>query len=207
MKDTGRKAVEELYCIKEDPKMREKPEEMAKSLGKKAFYHRNKIRYIIHREKEAVSSVKRLGGNTSLDNFIHKFTEDISVTGVKEITRIDEVFSYIAETMELSIFDQIEETEAEEESKKLVPERLFKGSLSMETVRKALTEKEYEWYEEKRKKDTAFGMKMVEVLNFMDGKRTLYEIIMAVSAEYTETKAEDVLRFLRYLERMKLISL
>jgi len=41
----------------------------------------------------------------------------------------------------------------------------------------------------------------------MDGKRTLYEIVRAVSAEYTETKAEDLLKFMRDLEKMKLISL
>lgn len=109
--------------------------------------------------------------------------------------------------MGVSVPKRIEETKAEKKSKKIVPQRLFKGSLSMEFVRKALTEKEYEWYEEKRKKDSAFEMKMVEVLNFMDGKRTLYEIVGAVSAEYTETKAEDVLKFLRDLERMNLISL
>jgi len=207
IKETERKAIEELYHIKEDPKLKEKPDELTKSLAKKAFYHKNKIEHIIQREKEAVGSVKRLGNNTDLENFIHEFTEDISVTGEKEIARIDENLFYIAKTMRASIPDQIEETKAEKESKKIVPERLFKGSLSMEAVRKASTEKEYEWYEEKCKKDTAFGMKMVEGLNFMDGKRTLYEIITAVSAEYTETKAEDVLRFLRNLEKMKLISL
>ena len=77
----------------------------------------------------------------------------------------------------------------------------------METVRKTLTEKEYEWYEEKCKEDTDFKMKIVEALNFMDGNRTLHEIIKAISAEYTETKADDVLKFLRNLEKMKLISL
>ena len=207
IKETGRKTIEELYRIKEDPKLKEKPEELAKSLAKKVFYYRNKIEHTIQREKESVKSVKRLASNTDLDNFIHTFTEDISITGEKEIARINEALSYMARTMGVSIPKQIEETKAESESKKIVPERLFKGSLSMETVRKALTEKEYEWYEEKHKKDKAFRMKMVEVLNFMDGKRSLYEIIKAVSAEYTETKAEDVLKFLRYLEKMRLVSL
>ncbi len=207
IRDTERKAIEELYRIKEDPKLREKPDELAKSLAKKAFYYRNKIEHITQREKEAVDSVKILASNTDLENFIHKFTEDISVTGEKEIARINEAFSYIAKAKAMSIPHRIKETKAEKESKNIVPERSFKGSLSMETVRKALTEKEYEWYEEKQEKDTTFRMKMVEVLNFMDGKRTLYEIIKAVSAEYTETKAEDVLKFLRYLEKMKLVSL
>jgi len=206
IKETGRNAIEELYRIKKDPKLKEKPDELAKSLAKKASYYRSKIEHIMQREKQAVISVKRLAFNTDLDNFLRKFTEDISKTGKKEITRINEVISYIARAMGVSIPDQTEETKAEEKSRKIVPERLFKGSLSQETFRKALTEKEYGWFEEKRRKDTTFLMKMAEALNFMDGKRPLYEIVRAVSAEYTETKAEDLLRFLRDLEKMKLIS-
>lgn len=207
IKETGRNGIEELYCVREDPKLKGKPDELAKSLAKKRFYYQSKMEHTMQREKEAVDSVKRLASNSDLDNFLQKFTEDISVTGKKEIARINEVFSYIAKGVGVSVPDRIEETKAEKKSRKIVPERLFKGSLSMETVRKALTEKEYEWYEEKRKKDTAFGMKMVEVLNFMDGKRNLYEIIRAVSAEYTDTRAGDILKFLRDLEKMKLISL
>ncbi|MDH5449823.1 MAG: DUF4910 domain-containing protein [Candidatus Bathyarchaeota archaeon] len=207
IKETGRKAVEELYRIKEEPKLNEKPDELAKSLATKSFYYRNKLEHIIQREKEAVISVKRLASSISLDNFIHKFTEDISTTGKKEIARISEVLSHIAKTSGVSVPEQMKETEVEAESKKLVPQRLFKGSLSMEAVRKALTEKEHEWYEEKRKKDPTFGMKVVEALNFMDGKRTLYEIIKAISAEYTETRVEDILEFLRDLEKLELVSL
>jgi len=207
IKETGRKAIEELYQLKEDPKLKEKPDELARSLAKKAFHCKNKIEHTIQREKEAVSSVKRLASNTDLDDFIRNFTEDISITGKKEITRINEALSYIAKATRVSVPNKTEETKTERKSKRMVPKRLFKGSLSMDAVRKALTEKEYEWYEEKRKKDTAFGMKMVEVLNFMDGKRTLYEIVKAVSAEYDETKTEDALKFLRDLVKMKLISL
>lgn len=207
IKETGRNAIEELYRIKKDPKLKEKPDELAKSLAKRGFYYRDKIEHIMQREKQAVISVKRLAFNTDLDNFLQKFTEDISKTGKKEIARINEIISYIAEAMGVSVPDQIEETKAEEKSRKMVPKRLFKESLSQETFRKALTEKGYEWYEEKLKKDPAFRMKMAEALNFMDGKRTLYEIVRAVSAEYTETKAEDLLKFMRDLEKMKLISL
>jgi len=207
IKEAGRNAIEELYRIKEDPKLKEKPDELAKSLAKGGFYYRDKIEHIMQREKQAVISVNRLALNSDLHNFLRKFTEDISKTGKREIAIINEVISYIAEAMGVSVPDRIEETKAEEKSRKMVPKRLFKESLSQETFRKALTEKGYEWYEEKLKKDPAFRTKMAEALNFMDGKRTLYEIVRAVSAEYTETKAEDLLKFMRDLEKMKLISL
>ena len=207
IKETGRKAIEELYRIKADSRLKEKPDRLAKTLAKTASYHKNKIEHIIQRDKEAVTSVKKLASNVNLESFIQTFTEDITVTGEKEILAIDEAISYVAMTIGGSIPDQIEETKAEKKSRKTVPAKLFKGSLSMESVRRTLTEKEYEWYEEKCKEDTAFRMKMVETLNFMDGKRTLHEIVKAISAEYTETKTEDVLKFLCNLEKMKLISL
>lgn len=207
IKEAGREAIEELYRLKEDSKLKEKPNELAKSLAKKAFYHRNRLEHVVQREKEAVNSVKRLASSTKLENFIDAFTKEIYVAGKTEIVRINEVLSYTAKSAGVSVPNRIEETKTEKKSKKIIPQRLFKGSLSMDTVKRALTEKEYEWYEEKGKKDAAFGVKMAEVLNFMDGKRTLYEIIKAVSAEYTETKAEDVLKFLRDLERMRLVSL
>jgi len=207
IKETGRNAIEELYRLKEDPRLKGEPAELAKSLAKKSFCYRSNIEHVIQREKQAVISVKRLAFNTSLGNFLSKLTEDIYETGKKEIARIDEVISYIAKAMGISVPDRIEETKAGKKSRKIVPKRLFKESLSQETFRKALTEKEYEWYEEKLKKEPAFRMKMVEALNFMDGTRTLYEIVRAVSAEYTETKAEDLLKFVRDLEKMKLVSL
>jgi hypothetical protein len=207
IKEAGRKAIEELYRLKENPKIKQKPNELIQSLARKRLYYQNKIKHIMQREEEAVSSVKRLTRNTELDTFLQNFTEDISIIGEKEITRINKVLSYIATTIGIFIPDQIEETKAEKETRKITPQRRFKGSLSMETVRKSITDEEFEWYEKKLKKDPAFQMKIIEVLNFMDGKRTLYEIINSVSAEYTETKAEDVLKYLRYLEKIKLVSL
>ena len=88
---------------------------------------------------------------------------------------------------------QLEETEPEKEAKRLVPKRLFKGSLSMDTFRKLLGEEEYKWYREIEEKDRDFGTKADEILNYMNGERTLHEILTAVSAEYTETNAEHAL--------------
>jgi hypothetical protein len=73
-------------------------------------------------------------------------------------------------------------------------------------VRKGLSEKEFEWYREIDEKDPEFRKKAAEILNFMDGKRSLHEILRAVSAEYSETNPEDVLKFLRDLEKMNLVA-
>ncbi len=40
----------------------------------------------------------------------------------------------------------------------------------------------------------------------MDGKRTTYDIVMSVSAEYNETNFEDILKVMRDLEKTKFIT-
>jgi len=207
IKEAGRDAVQALFKKKEEIDPKEKLDELGKALTKTALSYRNRLEHITWREREAVRSVKRLASSTDLDNFIAKFSEDLSQCGERELARIEEILSFIAKWAGVTIPDKLEETEADKEAKNIVPRRLFKGPLSMETLRKALTEKEYEWYEEMREKDSAFEMKTAELLNFIDGKRNLYDIIKAVSAEYTETKAKDAIKFLRDLEKMKLISM
>jgi hypothetical protein len=99
-----------------------------------------------------------------------------------------------------------EETEAEKKLKKLIPKRLFKGSLSNDVLKEALSLKEYEWYELVQEKQIDFGKKMLEIVNFMDGKRTAHDITMAVSAEYGVTDPEHVLKFISDLKKLKLID-
>jgi formylmethanofuran dehydrogenase subunit E-like metal-binding protein len=44
-------------------------------------------------------------------------------------------------------------------------------------------------------------------MNFMDGKRNVHEITKAISAEYSETTTETVLKLLHDLEKTKLVAL
>jgi hypothetical protein len=77
----------------------------------------------------------------------------------------------------------------------------------MDGLKKGLGEKEYAWYLEMDEKDQEFAKRIAEVLNFMDGKRNVYEIIKAVSAEYSETNPEHILKFVRDLEKIELVTL
>lgn len=106
----------------------------------------------------------------------------------------------------MSVPVQFEESEAEREAKKIIPKRLFKGTLSLETFRLLLGEEEYNWYRELMEKDLDFGKKIAEIINYMDGKRTLHEILRAVSAEYSEITAEKGLKIFQDFERTKLAT-
>jgi len=206
IEDTAREAAEELFKKKEDPKLKEKPAELAKELAKTSLRYKNKIAHIIWREQEATKSVQKLGENPELNALINKLCEDIANQGQQKIARLEEVLNFIAKTLAITIPTKLEETEADAELKRLIPKRLFKGTLNFDLLKKVLGEKEYEWYQEIDEKERSFHNKAAEFVNFMDGKRNAYDILKAVSAEYSETNPEYALKFLRDLEKANLIT-
>lgn len=206
IEETSREAVEELFEKKEDPKLKDKPDELAKAMAKTANYYKNKLEHAVWREQEATKSVKKLAENPQLNTILDRHCADMADLGRRETAKLEETLGFIAKTSSVTLTAQLEETQADKELKKLVPKRLFKGSLDSGLFQKELSEKEYEWYVEIGDKDADFEKKSAEILNFMDGKRNAYEILNVVSAEYTETDPEHVLKFLRDLEKTKLIT-
>jgi hypothetical protein len=206
IEETSREAVEELFKKKEDPKLKDKPDELAKAMAKTANYYKNKLEHAVWREQEATKSVKKLAENPQLNTILDRHCADMADLGRRETAKLEETLDFIAKTSSITLTAQLEETQADKELKKLVPKRLFKGSLDSGLFQKELGEKEYEWYVEIGDKDVDFEKKSAEILNFMDGKRDAHEILQAVSAEYTETDPEHVLKFLKDLEKTKLIT-
>jgi hypothetical protein len=204
--ETGRKALETLFKKKEDQKLRDRPDELAKELAKTGAYYKSKIEHITWREQEAVKSVGRLADNVELGMFLDKYCEDLSNTGKQEITKLQDSLNFIAKASSLTLPVGLEEQQADAQTKTLVPKRLFRGTLDFNVLKRALSEEEYQWYQEIDEKDDEWWKKSAEVLNFTDGKRSVYEIVEAVSAEYSPTNSEHVVKFLRDLEKAKLIS-
>jgi aminopeptidase YwaD len=202
----AQEAIEELFKKKEDPKLRDKPAELAKELAKTALHYKDKIEHVVWREQQATKSVRKLGENSELDTSIDKLCEDIASQAQQKTARLEEAISFIAKTLAITIPAEVEETKTDEELKKLIPKRLFKGTLNFDVLKVALGEKEFEWYLEIDEKDRDFSKKADEFVNFMDGKRTAHSILKAVSAEYTPTNPEHVLKFLRDLEKANLVT-
>jgi hypothetical protein len=206
IEETAQKGVEELFKKKEDPKLKDKPAELAKELAETAFHYKNKIEHAMWREQQAIKSVERLGENPELNTLIRKLCEEIVNQAQQKTATLDEALSFIAKTLAITIPTKLEETEADAELKRLIPKRLFKGTLNFDTLKKVLGEKEYEWYQEIDEKDRNFHNKATEFVNFMDGKRTAHYILKTISAEYTPTNPEHVLKFLHDLEKANLIT-
>ena len=193
--EAARKATNELYAKKD------KPDELAKA----AQYHCERLEHIVWREQQATRSVIRLGENPEVNTLLDGLCRDIEATGRQQISLLIQTLTHLIKTANI-ILPPIEETAADKEAKTLVPKRLFKGNLNSDHFKKLLGEEEYKWYTEIDKQDPAFNKKMPEILNFANSKRNALQITKAVSAEYTPTDTEHVLKYLKDLQKTKLIA-
>jgi len=207
IKKAGIEAVQALLNIKTESKFGKNPKELSNELLKTAQMYADKLKHIVWREEEAIKSVKRLATSADLDSFISNCLKEISTCRKQEHDKVEKVLSFIVKENKLKTPEKLKETENEKRAKAMIPQRLFKGPLSTEVIRKEFAEKEYMWYDEMTKKDIDFEKKVTELLNFMDGERTLSDIVNAVSTEYTEFKVEEALRFARNMEKLKLVSI
>ena len=203
IEEAGKQAVEELSRKRQDPKLKRNSEELAKELAKTASVYTSKLNHVVWREQEAVKSVKRIDRSVELNTYLGAYCEEIRELGKKETRRLEETVDFLAKKSSLTLPTL---PEIDGELRRLVPMRLFKGTLDFGSLRKALGEKEYGWYQDVIEKDAEFTKKVPEILNFIDGHRNVLEIVNAVSAEYSETNPEHVLKFLRDLEKLKLAS-
>jgi hypothetical protein len=207
IEQVNQQSIQELFKKAHDHRLKDKPADLVRELEKTFFASRNKLEHVAWREQLAIKSVKRLGENPELATSLAEYCKGIENLARTENERLKDTLMFIAKQLNLTVSLQSQRTETDEELRKLVPKRLFRGTLESTVLKKTLGEKEVEWYEEARERDADFGKKRAEVLNFMDGKRSAYDIMRAVSAEYSETNPEYVKKFLQDLEKAKLVTL
>ena len=96
------------------------------------------------------------------------------------------------------------------------PTRLFKGPLIndydrrkfiWEVIKENLGEERANWYEEhKEEAGESLSSKVFEILNLMNGDRTIIDIRNTVSCEFDEISISYVLNFATDLEKLGLIT-
>jgi hypothetical protein len=204
--EAAAEAVRKLAEKKNAERFKDRPEEQATEMAKAFSLYKGSIEHIVWREIQAARSVDRIAKNPELDAYLSKYCKSITDTGKLEIAKVEEFLTFIVKTSKMKLPARLEETKAEKEMRKLVPKRLFKGSLSSDALKEKLGSKDYEWYDTVSEKDLHFGKKMLEIVNFMDGRRTAHEIARSVSAEYGLTDSEHVLKFLKDLEKTGFIE-
>jgi hypothetical protein len=150
--------------------------------------------------------VRRLGTAKEGEDFVKALVDDLADEGQRELAGLERTIKIIEKGLQRRIPASPRETKAERESRKLVPKRRFKGTVAWSLLPESLDEVGAEAYRKIEKSDSEFMSKTAELVNYIDGKRTVCEITEALSAEYGPTDHAHVLRYLRDLEKMKLVS-
>jgi hypothetical protein len=87
------------------------------------------------------------------------------------------------------------------------PIRNFKGPLPRNILQERLGSDRTEWYETNREKaGENSGSKMYEIINLMDGQRTVLDIRHIISCEFGETDLEYVLHYIEDLHAIGLVE-
>jgi len=200
--EASAKASQDFHAGVDDPKGGDKTQELARLVKN----NRSRIEHIVKREQEAVRSVRRLGISKDHEDFIDALVEDLADAGERELAGLERTVKIMERSLQRKIPAIARETKAERESKKLVPNRRFKGTLTRSLLSDSLNEEGMKAYKKIEEIDSEFMSKTAEIVNYVDGKRTIYEITEALSAEYGPTSHAHVMRYLRDLEKMRLVS-
>jgi hypothetical protein len=97
--------------------------------------------------------------------------------------------------------------ETYEKASVLKPMRRFKGPLPRNILLEKLSEDESEWYNSNREMaGENWGSKMYEIINLMDGQRSVLDIRHIISCEFGETDIEYVLHYVQDLKKVGLVE-
>jgi aminopeptidase YwaD len=201
--EASAKASQDLFGVMDDIKKKDKVQKLARLVRN----HRGRIEHIVKREQEAVRSVSSLDSSKELQDFVDALVADLATAGQRELAGLERAIKIMERGLKQRIPAAPRQTEAERESKRLVPKRRFKGTLAWTLLPDSLDEEGAEAYRKIEKSDREFMSKTAELVNYINGRRTIHEITEALSAEYGPTNPAHVLRYLRDLCKIKLVTL
>jgi len=156
------------------------------------------LAYTADREIEAIHSTKQIYNEPELDALLKNLTDEIRETREVEENKL----KTFARKMGL----EINAPKIPAEATSTVPIRRFVAPLDLTNFRLKLGDEEYMWYREKMEENKIFEAQMIETVNFMNGKRTCKDIYEAFTAEYGDMNVEDLMKFIKDLEKVGLIE-
>jgi hypothetical protein len=192
-------------------------------------------RFIGETEKQIVRSTKEFASTDMVGKAVEQIAESLEPHVQAELKQIGDYYYTLCGMHNLKPRSP-ELTAKEREAQQLVPKRLFRGMMDRSlgivgamvakskgevwrsdgtngTNVKGLEagfEEDVRWYEENAAKlggiRTLVRRHLLEIINFMDGKRSVLDIRNAVSAEFGEIDLEFVMKYISDLKRFDLVS-
>jgi hypothetical protein len=163
-----REAVEAVMSVRNSGKPGSGHSEFVNQLIRTANKQRYRIEHVANREKVAVQSVKRLGRSSEVNAVVEDFARNLLDVGEQARARFDAVFEFVAKSARVPVRKRLKESSVESKAKRLKPKRLFKGTLSFETLRSSFGDEAYSWYQLQFEKDINLRRKIAEMVNYMN---------------------------------------
>ncbi|MFW9831482.1 MAG: DUF4910 domain-containing protein [Candidatus Thorarchaeota archaeon] len=166
------------------------------------------IRQITRRENLALQSVKVLAPHDSeLHAFIDSMVEDLSQERQEEIRKLRQVEDLLSRSIGYAPLKRLVLRKKERGAKTVLPRRMFQGPLYFTALLERTSPEDTEWLRTQQKEQPGFVEVMIELINFMDGHRSLYEIVTALEAEFGEVaNIITIDRFIKILTELNLVE-
>jgi len=153
------------------------------------------------REKEAVYSTIRFGQGAEFKNEVAGFLINLDALGMRFKAEAGKIYKSLCLKFKVQP-QEIAPTQDEKKFFDVVPVRAESFVCPLET----------DYLVEKLGSDAVGQIRLrgnaaYEALNFVDGKRSLYDITKAVSAEYGPLNISDIYGFFKILEKAELVRL
>jgi aminopeptidase YwaD len=160
----------------------------------------------VHAQAEigAVKSVENLSKNPQVQKFAAILIQDLKRLAEWDKARLRGYYETLCALRNVRPLSA-GLTEEEGDFKKIVPRRLFRGPLSQYYFEDLLGE-DMTWYAAYGQKDPDWINRRAEILNFMDGRRSLLDIYYAVSAELGRSEKGFYKRLLADLKKHCLVA-
>jgi aminopeptidase YwaD len=162
----------------------------------------------IHTEIEAanVRETVELCRNAATKKAINSLVSRLKESAQIEKEEIELAYSFFLEACNIKR-GKFQPDNSYTKASSLKPTKLFKGPLPRNILQERLSAGDLNWYETNRDKAGANSdSKMYEILNLMDGQRSVLDIRHIVSCEFGETDVEFVLHFVQDLHKMDLVE-
>jgi aminopeptidase-like protein len=166
------------------------------------------IRHITRRESMALQSVKILSPHDSeLFEFIDAMVEDLAQERQEELRKLRQAEQLLSRSIGYTPLRRLVLLKKEREAKTKLPRRKFQGPLYFTDLRRQASPEDAEWLRLGQKDQPGFVEVLIELTNFMDGHRTLYEILTALEAEFGKVaNVNTVDRFVQILQALDYID-
>jgi hypothetical protein len=168
----------------------------------------DQIQRLVRCDELALRSTTALSKqDKTAQRFINSLIADLRRVRDVEEKRLQELEKLRCQSLDYKAPSKLRLRKSETAALHQIPHRTFTGPLSLYELNRVLPPKEADWLRRQREKPT-FTELLLELTNFADGHRNLFEIQMELEAEFGEiAQIETVTKLAQLLESIKLFTI